>query len=650
MPVTFRNSASTTATNSLHRTTRDLEAVFQRLASGQRINKAGDDAAGLSLADSLGADSRVYSQALKNTAGGITMLSVAESALSTLGSIAQRLQELAGQASNGVLSASQRSSLDSEAQSLANEYFRIVQSTEYNGQQLFSGETQQLTIQAGYGISGQISSSLGGVKATGAFSSATFYAAESKISADLALKDLNNDGVLDIVTAGDADGGGGQLSVRLGLGDGQFSGSLVTYAAEATTTLTLSLGDVNGDGIFDAVTAGEGAGGGRVTVRLGVGDGTFQATSISYSSELTSTGDSALEDLNGDGALDLITSGSASGAGYATVRLGNGDGTFKASTVSYAVETTVSRDLTMADLNGDNVLDMISAGDSGGTGYATIRLGNGDGTFGSAVTYQTESKYTQEVKIADVNRDGIGDLLTAGQTAAFDGEIHVRMGNGDGTFSSSVLSYATESRNTNAFRAGDVNGDGMLDLVSGGYSDSWEGFITVRLGNGDGTFSSSSLSYEAEDSCSIMVELGDVDNDGVLDLVSAGWQSPADNGWVSVRRAMTENGLGPILPFSLQNQAEARQAVSQFNLLEDHLSAHQGIIGAFMARLQSAARGLDASRELFSEAESRIRDADVASDVAEMTRLQILEQSTTAVLAQANQQPQLVLQLLQDLR
>jgi hypothetical protein len=139
-------------------------------------------------------------------------------------------------------------------------------------------------------------------------------------------------------------------------------------------------------------------------------------------------------DLNGDGSLDLVTAGQSSALdGYVTVRLGRGDGTF-GNAVSYLAESNVSRSVSLGDLNGDDVLDIISAGVSDGNDvYATVRLGQGNGTFGAATSYTTESFRSWALALGDMNGDGRLDLVTAGVSDANDGYATVRLGEGTGS-------------------------------------------------------------------------------------------------------------------------------------------------------------------------------------------------------------------------
>lgn len=108
--------------------------------------------------------------------------------------------------------------------------------------------------------------------------------------------------------------------------------------------------------------------------------------------------------------------------------------------------------------------------------------------------------------------------------------------------------------------------------------------------------------------------------------------------------ALSYSLLGTTTEFA---QSASLQALSAVNGAIDSLSVKRGSLGASESRLESAINYLQVAQENFLAAESRIRDADVAQETAELVRLQILQQAGVAVLAQANQQPQLVIELLQ---
>jgi flagellin len=127
------------ANRQLDKTKSSLSASFARLSSGQRINKSGDDAAGLAVADSLAVSSRLMQVAVRNANDGISAISVADNALAEIQNVLQRQSELAQQAANGFVSATQRSVLQSEFNDLGSEIERIAVGTMFNGVALLSG-------------------------------------------------------------------------------------------------------------------------------------------------------------------------------------------------------------------------------------------------------------------------------------------------------------------------------------------------------------------------------------------------------------------------------------------------------------------------------------------------------------------------------
>ena len=645
MTVTLgKNIASQRAQRQLFNSSRELEGIFERLSSGQRINRASDDAAGLAIADDLNVRSRVYGQGIRNLSDGISLLNIADLGLANLSSIVIRLEELAEQAANGVYGTSQRKALDNEAQALSDEFLRIAQTTEFNGQKLFTGENPLISLQGGIGEDAVIQTSVGGAIGTGEFSAnQSTFSTEAGLSNAVRLGDLNGDGFLDLVTAGRDGGGNGFATVRLGTGDGSF-GSETSFATEVGISTAMTLGDLNGDGVLDLITAGEdGSSNGTATVRLGVGDGSF-SSATSYLMESLVSQAVAVGDVNGDGVLDLVTAGrSASSDGTATVRLGTGDGSFGEAS-SFATETFASFALSLGDINGDGILDLVSAGrDDSSNGYATVSLGVGDGSFQGAVSFATESLTSWAVDLGDVNGDGNLDLVTAGQLDSNDGFANVRLGNGDGTFSGPT-SFETEARSSYQVELGDLNGDGFLDLVTSGRDDINNGVTTVRLGTGTGAFGSATT-LASDTFTSNSASLGDIDGDGVLDLITAG-QTDGATGSATVRLGRSVAGVSPILEFSLETIADARQALPVFQRKRDQLAQQRGEIGASQARVEVASTVLGVASESFRAAESRIRDADIATEAASLTRLQILQQASASVLAQANQQPALAISLL----
>lgn len=134
------------------RTTRtSLDRSLERLSSGQRINHAGDDAAGLAISESLRAQIRGLGQAERNAQDGISLVQVAEGGLAEVSNILIRMRELGVQAASDTVGQQERAYLDIEFQQLLEEIDRIARSTEFNRVPLLSGTTSTFEIQVGVG-------------------------------------------------------------------------------------------------------------------------------------------------------------------------------------------------------------------------------------------------------------------------------------------------------------------------------------------------------------------------------------------------------------------------------------------------------------------------------------------------------------------
>lgn len=262
-------------------------------------------------------------------------------------------------------------------------------------------------------------------------------------------------------------------------------------------------GDFNGDAKLDLAAAN--VLNKSVTVRLNNGDGTFGG-SVDYTVDFNPE-TIAMGDFNGDGKLDLVTGnflGGATSAGTVSILIGNGNGTFQTA-VHFAAGTPAH--VAVADLNADSKLDLVTA--SGNTNKASVLLGNGNGTFQAAVPY-TVGTLPRAVAIADYNGDTKPDLAVTNMGGT---NISILIGNGDGTFQAAV-NHELGTRPMEIV-ARDLNGDGKQDLIFAAVDiDS----IGVLLGNGDASFQPhvpyATLGDEPQN-----LALADFNGDGKVDVV-----------------------------------------------------------------------------------------------------------------------------------
>ena len=189
MPVINTNTSAQYAQDALKINTKTMSTAMQQLATGNRINAAKDDAAGLSIGQNMTSQVRGLNQAVRNVNDGINLLQTADGALVETSNMLQRMRELAVQSSNATNSASQRVYLNNEFKSLQVEITRIADNTTWNNAKVFgpsAATALTLTFQAGI-LSGQtIGVTLSAMDATGLAvnteSLTTFTASQSAIT------------------------------------------------------------------------------------------------------------------------------------------------------------------------------------------------------------------------------------------------------------------------------------------------------------------------------------------------------------------------------------------------------------------------------------------------------------------------------------
>src|SRR5579862_4580738 len=292
-----------------------------------------------------------------------------------------------------------------------------------------ANQQQSRNLQAG-----SISAMLG--KGNGTFKNPVTYSsgAPSTFGSHVAVGDVNGDGKLDLVVATTGTGCGsgcppGLVGVLLGNGNGTFKKAKTYKTGGFDAIGWVVIADVNGDKKPDLIVANYCASScsyppsaGSVGVLLGKGDGTFLPVKT-FPSGGNGTVSVAVADVNKDGKPDILVAncgplacGPGSPGGNVAVLLGKGNGTFKPA-VTYPAENSPF-DVVAADVNGDGKLDIVVSNwgtSNGGSndGAVTILTGKGNGTFSPAKTFPSGGAESPSVAVADVNKDGLLDVVLA---------------------------------------------------------------------------------------------------------------------------------------------------------------------------------------------------------------------------------------------
>ena len=327
--------------------------------------------------------------------------------------------------------------------------------------------------------------------------------------------DFNGDAKPDLVVAGLPN-----VSVLLGHGDGTFtqaSGSPISMVSPNGATdpgpSAVVVGDFNNDGRLDFAVADFEYGFNNVPVLMGNGDGTFTASTAPGNTNGLTSCALAAADFNSDGGLDLAVGNDI--YGRLDILLGYGAGAFSEAANSPMYLSVIGQcSVTVGDLNGDGKLDLAIA--TQGTNSVTILLGNGDGTFTPATgPAPAVGKQPQAIVAADFNGDGKLDLAIAN---AADNTVTILLGNGDGTFTQASGSPIAVGTAPYAIVAADFRANGKLDLA---IANSGSNNVTLLLGNGDGTFAQAPASPFPVGKVPYSLVVGDFNSSGRAGLAVA---------------------------------------------------------------------------------------------------------------------------------
>ncbi|MBI3819485.1 MAG: VCBS repeat-containing protein [Planctomycetes bacterium] len=321
-----------------------------------------------------------------------------------------------------------------------------------------------------------------------------------------AIGDLNNDGIQDMVVAlhGPASGPtSNQIAVLFGLGGGAF-GAIAKYIV-GTKPEEPVLADMNGDGYLDCAVVNEGGG---VSILINGPHSFALSQTLSAGAIPTSL---VKGDFNGDNITDLAVC--AQQSNNITLFLGDGSGSFPTSKEFPGYSLFAS--LAAGDFNNDGRPDLAAAATAAsvtGIGTVSIFLADGPASFGAAKAYTTNLKLN-DIRVADIDADGSPDIIA---TALGNPSFDVLLGDSVGGFlAASTLTIGAGNLGPPAIA--DFNQDGILDAAFPASSPANE--IIVITGDGIGNFGNPT--FVAVAPSPMLAAAGDLNNDGVADLVAA---------------------------------------------------------------------------------------------------------------------------------
>ncbi|MDP4238811.1 MAG: FG-GAP-like repeat-containing protein, partial [Bacteroidota bacterium] len=402
-------------------------------------------------------------------------------------------------------------------------YFGAVKAT-------VSGSTSTkitLTVPAGAGSIVPISVTTGGLSAYSTASTTPTFnlintpnlvpnytlrnQAAGNMPTSVAIGDFNGDGIPDMASCSwESWSAYGKVSVFLGKGDGTFTTKPDVPAGNRPQCIVI--GDLNGDGKADMAVANMNSY--DISILLGNGDGTFTAAAslslgVGYEPYKLTIGD-----INGDGIADIIAGG-LNGNTNVNIFPGLGNGTF-GTKISLAIGVE-PYSIAIGDLNGDGKMDIVATNSKSNSNTISVLLGNGNGTFGTKTNFAISSgsgANPSSVVIGDFNGDGKADLATANSN---ENSVSVLLGDGNGSFGTATP-YAI-GNDPGSIVVGDFNGDGKTDLAACNYLT--PSSVSILLGNGNGTFKPAT-NFPVGDAPGT-IAIADFNNDGKADIATSNW-------------------------------------------------------------------------------------------------------------------------------
>ena len=522
-----------------------LSKNLEKLSSGYKINRAGDDAAGLAISEKMRAQITGLDVAQKNAKDGISLVQTAEGALTEVHDMLNRMVELADQSANGTYDGTDRTQLQKEVTELKNEINRIADSSNFNGINLLDG-----SLAGGGNVSGvaiaDVAATPGATK-TSDFADVTALAEGDKLSYTVAWKD----------------GSGQEFSATVELTYDATNKKLVaadgsTYSADATA------GKATIQNQQDAIMA--------ELKKNGNFNSTFTVTDTTDA--LTFTSNTAGTAGGQITAVSLKKTAAADGA-VTAIATGGSIGTVTAATD--AMQKLDLSKVTIVDATGSNVPEEDALEKAvfeiDGKKFLFAKNGSVDANFknlGSDVTVIT---------------------LSANSNTSYSGQH-------EAANVASVLKRVTGM--DFSVSGNDVVYKGDTKLSTG------EGGLTLQIGDTSDSFNQLNVTIKDMHTASMGIDAIDI-----------------------------------------SDQKGAQAAVDVIKAAINYVSDVRGTLGATQNRLDHTINNLSVMEENIQDAESTIRDTDVADEMMAYTKNNILIQSAQAMLAQANQVPQGVLQLLQ---
>jgi flagellin len=688
MPLVINtNVASLNSQRQLLNSGSALDRATERLSSGQRINSAKDDAAGLAISNRMTSQIRGLDQAIRNANDGVSLIQTAEGALQETTNILQRMRELSIQSANGIYSDADRKTLDAEVQQLIMELDRIASSTSFNGQNLLDGSLGKVDLQVGADAGQTITMK---IPAMDAKTLGMGFVGVDMLGGQIDLSTL-------LINENDILINGQSIAKSLE----SFNGyPLVGPPAVPAQTLDKLVDLINKNVLgIDASTYAQATATGAGTGVLENGqtfqvaitklDGTTTTIQVTNTQNLKELADKINTESGGLLNATVGENSKLSIAGINVAGFTITDGSLPANSAGGGIAGTYAGRLVLESEHGDPIT--ITRG-STGTLAQLDALGfrentvpgqiEGVGIETPNVAWNVGDLTINGTIISNKNTDSLAGKVAAINAAQEDTGVTAQ------AFVSATLDFATADLTT-ITGPFELNGV-LIDLGAASATRTISSVVSLFNANTNATGVSatllgtrivlegtaSSMTFRDGATGSVATALGgallahsDFDNHGTPaavadgDSVNGGIKLSSTNGSpISVQlgpnadpdtlgllesNVTADGAFGTaIASISIDSVAGAQKALGVIDNALATINDARSQLGAINNRLDFTMSNLANVSEKTSASRSRIVDADFAAETAALSRAQVLQQAAQAMLAQSNARPEQVLQLL----
>ncbi len=594
------NITAMNAYRNYNNNTSALSKNLEKLSSGYKINRAGDDAAGLAISEKMRAQITGLNAASKNVKDGISLVKTGEGAMQEIQDMLNRMDYLATQSANGTYDNEvDRANLQKEVEALKSEINRIADSANFNGIKLLDGSMEKTSSRS--------------VQVSGADRILSSVIGEG----EKAWQVVGNKTVLDTPSAAAQTG-----SFKVDLSTLTFTG---VGSGQASVDFTLTVGDKTWTATASGIDATSNT----------LDDAAVKAIASSIVSEIGSTavinGVEWSVSNNSDGTITFTQKAKPSTAAEAQCNFD-----VKVNMVNTTANATTTLRMDSSHLEGTQVIQQGIAAEGANRANTIFRIDASDIRDGARITIGDK---TLTLRVGANSQIASSAVNTVDLTDMEEGKIDLNkaLGKISAVFGQTPI---TDSKATNG------KGDKVNPTLNVGVSDGSNGQpVGLVVQRADTITAASQAAYTTKDKLAAVFSMSYTTSAQSGLTLQIGDTSDNFN-QMTVSIGDMHTGAMKIDGIDIGNQEGAREAIQTIKDAINYVSGIRGDLGAVQNRLEHTQNNLSVMAENIQDAESTIRDTDVAEEMMGYVKNNILVQSAQAMLAQANQLPQGVLQLL----